>query len=104
MIYLSISFQAKFSINFISNSWYYKKNCNSVQTKNEKYYELGNRRVILRRELVKNCNQRHNFFCNQIVNDWNDLSYSIITAKSTKDFKSKLDKQQLFIREGIWKN
>ncbi|RNA05370.1 RNA-directed DNA polymerase from mobile element jockey-like [Brachionus plicatilis] len=52
----------------------------------------GKRRARLRRELVKNCNQRHNFFCNQIVNDWNDLKDSIITAKSTNDFKSKLDK------------
>lgn len=52
----------------------------------------GNRRPKLRREIVKNCNQRHNFFINRIVNNWNNLPDDVIDAMDVNDFKNRLDK------------
>ena len=49
------------------------------------------RRPQLRREIVKNCAQRHNFFTNRIVNDWNKLADDTINAQTTNGFKSRFD-------------
>ena len=58
------------------------------------------------REIVKNCDERHNFFSNRVVNAWNDLPPSVtnikrvsnmhlqtkqINAKMVNDFKKELD-------------
>ena len=45
----------------------------------------------LRREIVKNCAPRFNFFTNRIVNDWNQLGNKVIESKSTNIFKTNLD-------------
>ena len=50
------------------------------------------KRAQLRREVVKSCNQRHNFFYNRIVNNWNSLPDVIATSKSANSFKKRLDK------------
>ena len=50
------------------------------------------KRAQLRREVVKSCNQRHNFFYNRIVNSWNALPDDIATSKSANGFKKRLDK------------
>ena len=44
----------------------------------------------LRRELVKDCTPRFNFFTNRIVENWNALSDEIVRAKSLKSFKEKI--------------
>ena len=50
------------------------------------------RRTRLVREVVRACKQRHNFFNNRIVNAWNALPDSIISAKSVNAFKSRYDR------------
>ena len=50
------------------------------------------KRPQLRREVVKSCNQRHNFFFNRIVNNWNTLPDEIVASKSANSFKRRLDK------------
>ena len=52
----------------------------------------GGHRGLLVREVVKNCNIRHNFYTNRVVNPWNSLPDEIVEAKSVNSFKSKLDK------------
>jgi len=52
----------------------------------------GGHRRLLVREVVKNCNTRHNFFTNRVVNPWNSLPDEIVEAKSVNSFKNKLDK------------
>ncbi|RNA42653.1 RNA-directed DNA polymerase from mobile element jockey-like [Brachionus plicatilis] len=47
-------------------------------------------RERLRREIVRCCNQRHEFFNNRIVNQWNLLPDEAIM--SVNEFKNKLDK------------
>ena len=48
-------------------------------------------RERFRREIVRCCNQRHEFFNNRIVNQWNSLPNEIILSKSVNEFKNKLD-------------
>ena len=60
----------------------------------------GGKRSRLRREIVKSCNQRHNFFTNRIVNIWNELPDNIITATSTNGFKNRLDTATAHKRQG----
>ncbi|XP_065679099.1 uncharacterized protein LOC101234374 [Hydra vulgaris] len=43
------------------------------------------------REYVKNCEQRHQFFTNRIVNHWNALPSEVVCASSVNSFKAKLD-------------
>ena len=43
-----------------------------------------------RREIVKNCDQRHYFFNNRVASSWNSLPDSVVYADSTKHFKIKL--------------
>ncbi len=38
----------------------------------------------LRKEIVRNCAPRYNFFTNRVVNYWNQLTNEIIESKSTK--------------------
>ena len=49
------------------------------------------KRAQIRREIVKSCNQRHNFFTNRIVNAWNALPNELIGVRTVDDFKKKLD-------------
>ena len=49
------------------------------------------RRSQYKRELVKNCAQRFNFFNNRIACEWNGLPDKIVTAKSINQFKALLD-------------
>ena len=53
----------------------------------------GNR-AKLRRELVKNCNERHNFFTNRIVPHWNNLPEGVAASVSVNSFKNRFDKLQ----------
>ena len=52
----------------------------------------GGHRGHLVREIVKNCNVRHNFYTNRVVNPWNSLPDEIVESKTVNSFKSKLDK------------
>ena len=45
----------------------------------------------LTRELVKNCDQRNNCFTNRVVNNWNVLPTSVVSAPSINSFKARLD-------------
>ncbi len=49
----------------------------------------------MKREIVKNCKERHHFFNNRIVPHWNSLTDDIINAPSVESFKIKLDKFNL---------
>ena len=52
----------------------------------------GGHRGHLVRELIKNCNVRHNFYTNRVVNPWNSLPDEIVESKTVNSFKSNLDK------------
>ena len=43
------------------------------------------------RQIVRNCSQRHDFFSNRGVPDWNSLPQSVIEAKTVNAFKNALD-------------
>ena len=45
----------------------------------------------LRRELVKNCLPRFNFYTNRIVNPWNNLAEDTKQSTKVETFKAKLD-------------
>jgi len=51
----------------------------------------GDKRAQYRREIVTNCNQRHNFFLNRVASQWNDLPKEVVEAGSVNEFKNKLD-------------
>jgi hypothetical protein len=61
----------------------------------------GGRRAQHRREIVKNCNQRHNFFVNRVVYDWNSLPDKTISATTTANFKKLLDTAAADKRQGV---
>ena len=42
-------------------------------------------------KLIKNCDQRFNYFNNRIAQAWNAIPDEILTANSTNSFKNKLD-------------
>ena len=45
----------------------------------------------LERQLIRNCEQRRNFFVNHNVPNWNNLSSRTVEAKTTNHFKNRLD-------------
>ncbi len=47
--------------------------------------------MSLRREQVKNCDQRFNFFTNRVAGVWNKLPEEIVCARSLNSFKAKVD-------------
>lgn len=49
------------------------------------------RRPQIKREIVRCCNQRHNFFNNRIVNNWNSLPDVIVNSDSVNQFKNSYD-------------
>lgn len=51
----------------------------------------GGHRGHFRREIIRFCNPRHNFFNNRIVNEWNKIPDDIIKSKTVNEFKNKLD-------------
>jgi hypothetical protein len=51
----------------------------------------GGHRGHFKREIVKSCDQRHNFFNNRIASNWNKLPNEIIAATTVNGFKNKLD-------------
>jgi hypothetical protein len=55
-------------------------------------------RERLRREIVRCCNQRHEFFNNRIASHWNSLPDEIIMSKTINEFKNKLD---VFLKTAI---
>ena len=56
--------------------------------------------ILNPREVVKICNQRHNFFTNRIVKIWNELPEVIITANLTNDFINRLDAAKIHKQQG----
>jgi hypothetical protein len=58
----------------------------------KKIFVRDDERGQYRREIVKNFDQRHHFFTNRIVNDWNRLPDDVVNSDSVKDFKCSLDK------------
>ena len=51
----------------------------------------GGHRGHFKREIIKNCAQRYNFFNNRIASEWNKLPNEIIAAKTVNSFKNLLD-------------
>ena len=49
------------------------------------------RRSQHKRELIKNCAQRYNFFNNRIACEWNALPDNVVTATTINQFKARLD-------------
>ena len=52
---------------------------------------IGGKRRQCRREIVKGCDQRHNFFNNRIANYWNSLPDTAVNVHSTNAFKKEID-------------
>ena len=52
-------------------------------------------RSYFERELIKNCDQRFNFFNNRITQAWNAIPDEILIANNTNSFKNKLDEYLL---------
>ena len=48
--------------------------------------------LTFRRQLVKNCKQRENFFTNRVEKNWNKLPFETKKAKSVNSFKARIDK------------
>ena len=46
----------------------------------------------LKQELVKNCEQRHQFFSNRVVNNWNSLPEDKVHSGNVNIFIARLDK------------
>ena len=46
----------------------------------------------LTREIVKNCEQRHNFFPNRVTSHWNALPDYVVSAPTLNSYKARLDK------------
>ena len=49
------------------------------------------RRARFRREIIRSCSQRHNFFTNRVVSDWNELPCSLVGLNRVEEFKRGLD-------------
>jgi len=49
------------------------------------------RRAQFRREIVKSCSQRHNFFSNKTINAWNELPDGLVGVGNVCEFKKGLD-------------
>ena len=49
------------------------------------------RRDRERREIVRSCTQRHNFFINRVVGPWYDLPDEVVDVTTVNGFKSKLE-------------
>ena len=50
----------------------------------------ADKRGQYRREIVKGCNQRHNFFTNRTINIWNELPNELVNVGSVNTFKKGL--------------
>ena len=78
-------------------SFYLKVTWTSEATfamKNEDDISLKNRghSMKLTREIVKSCEQRHNFYTNRVCNAWNALSIKVVQGPSINSFKSSVYK------------
>jgi Reverse transcriptase (RNA-dependent DNA polymerase) len=51
-------------------------------------------RKRLHRELVANCQMRHDFFTNRVANAWNDLDDTTVQQLSVNGFKNHYDRQK----------
>ncbi|CAF0889633.1 unnamed protein product [Brachionus calyciflorus] len=70
-------------MNWFNNVLYKKLRSDSTAT------QLRSYEFVLERQLVKNCDQCHNFFINRVSTFWNRL------PKDIKSFKNKIDKINL---------
>ncbi|CAF1064320.1 unnamed protein product [Brachionus calyciflorus] len=84
----------KFSKGFDKINWF-----NPVIFKNDSLNGLRqcprSHQLTIERQLVKNCEQRHNFFVNRISSIWNRLPKDIVESNTINVFKNKLDKLNL---------
>lgn len=46
---------------------------------------------VVERQLVKNCDQRYNFFTNRVSTVWNRLTNEIVNSTTVNEFKNKID-------------
>ncbi len=53
---------------------------------------LRGHRYRMEREIVRNCQPRHDFFTNRITKHWNELPTELVEAKTLNGFKAKLDR------------
>ena len=63
----------------------------NIQTINWHFPPLTGHHTRFQRELVKNCDERQQFFNNRITNIWNWLPDSVVGASSINSFKNRLD-------------
>ncbi len=66
-------------------NWYKAPESVSINNTRDNRYKL-------RREIVRNCAPRYNFFTNRVVNSWNQLSNESIESRSIIAFKANIDK------------
>ena len=57
--------------------------------------QLRSHEFVVERQLVKNCDQRHNFFINRVSTFWNRLPRDVVNSTDINIFKNKIDKLNL---------
>ena len=57
--------------------------------------QLRSHEFVVERQLVKNCDQRHNFFINRVSTFWNRLPRDVVNSTDINSFKNKIDKLNL---------
>jgi hypothetical protein len=55
-------------------------------------YNLRSNNRALEREIVRNCNPRHNFLTNRVTIWWNKLPNDIVNAPNLNVFKAGIDR------------
>ena len=57
--------------------------------------QLRSHEFVVERQLVKNCDQRHNFFINRVSTFWNRLPRDVVNSTDINIFNNKIDKLKL---------
>ena len=85
--------QFKIVKNFDRVDWHFPLNQTS------EHYGTRSHNQGFEKQLVRNCNQRFNFFTNRVANAWNNLPRDVVEQTTTNDFKNKLDSHIKNIRK-----
>ena len=71
--------------------WYHPNHYAPSTTTNGPASNLRGHSQKLNRQFVRSCDQRMNFFTNRIIPNWNALPSQAIEAKTTNQFKNRID-------------
>ena len=71
--------------------WYHPNQYAPSSSANGPANNLRGHSQKLNRQFVRSCDQRNNFFTNRIIPNWNALPSQVIEAKTTNQFKNRID-------------